>query len=266
MKKIFIIALLLLTCVFFAACSGNTTTADQTWASTETLSFSVYDTERGAGNVPVGEATFSTTTILTAEEKASGADTKVTAVVTVDTQTTTTIFYAKVYNVLSLKRTFVDTEDASANYILEGRHKDKNFIYETTYADNRKESGKIKVGSSNYTDFEFLYFYIRCYDPSSLPSVTVPDLATGEAVALTCSRTATAVTVKTETELNTTGNCYEVAINRKSTPVGSPSYVYYLSDEAFSAGEGSMIKSTRLPVKIVENNVSFVLKDYNPKK
>jgi len=266
MKKILIIALLLLTCACFAACGGNTTTIDQTWASTETLSFSVYDTERGAGNIAVGEANFTTTTILTAEEKASGANTKVTSVVTVDTQTTTTIFYANVYTVLSLERTFIDTADPNAGYTLNGKHDGKNFVYETTYtADGRTEKGKIKVGSGNYSDFEFLYFFIRCYDPSGLPSVTVPDPATGEAVALTCSLIDSKASVKTETELGTV-TCNEVAVSRKSTPVGASSYVYYMHEEDYVAGEGSIVKSKRFPVKIVENNVSFVLKDFTPKK
>ena len=128
------------------------------------------------------------------------------------------------------------------------------------------ESGKLNVGASGYTDNEFLYFFIRCYDlSSSAPSsINVADPFSDSVVKLSCSIAAQNAVVNTETSLNATA-CYKVNVSRTQTPIGGGLSVYYLPKTAeLTFGQGSIIKSCGFPTRIEENNISFVLRDFSP--
>lgn len=264
---------LLLVCGFaLTGCMNQSSgpTVDQSWADHETLSYSVYDSNKG--NAKVGDATFELVTLkyFTEEEKAAhgNADTKLTSVYNIGNATTSTVFYAKIYRTLSITREYTDFDAPENNYTLQARHDDKYYVYDLTYPNDasRNKSGKLNVGASGYTDNEFLYFFIRCYDlSSSAPSsINVADPFSDSVVKLSCSIAAQNAVVNTETSLNATA-CYKVNVSRTQTPIGGGLSVYYLPKTAeLTFGQGSIIKSCGFPTRIEENNISFVLRDFSP--
>lgn len=255
--------------VVFVSCTGGGTTVDQSWARNESLSYSVYDSDKGGAKV--GDASFVTTTVLSDEDKAaeSKADTKMTSTLRIGESTRVTVFYAKIYNVLSLTSKYTDGTDPKADYELTAHHDGKNYVYTLKYpnAPEKNKEGKLNVGTKGYTDAEFLYFYVRCFDINAVPSsVKVADPFTDTVTTLTCSATANNASIATESSLGTV-ICNKVEINRKDSPVGRGIAVYFLPEtKEYTFGEGSMIKSVSHPTKIVENNISFVLNDFSPTK
>lgn len=273
-KKISVIIFVLLALALplaFVACNGSTSTVDQSWAKNETIEYVVTDSSKE--NATVGEAKFVTTTDLSAEdkEKEPGANTKMTATVRVGNKTKISVYYADIYNVISLTTEYTDATDAKNDYKLEAKHDGKNYVYTLTYPSDgtKNKSGKINVGKSGYTDGEFLYNYVRCYSPSAVPtSIKIADPFTDEAVKLTCTYVTDKATVDTKSTLGSV-QCNMISVTRAESPVGKGISVYYLPKDAegrFSYGEGSIIKSVRHPVMIVENNLVFTLKDFEPKK
>ena len=272
MKKVFLtIAIVLITIFTLSACTGGGPTVDQSWASNETLTYSMYDSLVNNGTTKVGSVSIVTTTNLTQEEKdkVSKADTKVIIEINKDNVCSIkTTYYTRVQNVLSLTREYDDLVDDNNDYTLSARHDDKNYVYDLTYTDTAKnKSGKINVGSSNYTDNEFLYFYIRCYDAESVPSsIKIADPFNDTSYELSCSYTSGAETIATETELGSV-ICNEITINRAESPVGTGIVAYYLPEkDEYKYGDYALIKSVKFPTKIVENNVSYVLNGFSASK
>ena len=245
-------------------------TVDQCWADRETLAYSVYDSNKGGAKV--GNATMSiiTSRFFTEEEKEAhaGADTKMTSVVTVGSQTTSTEFYGKIYRTVSLKKEYVNADAPEQNYVLNARHEDKNYVYELTYpnAPEKNKTGKLNVGSTGYTDNEFLYYYIRCYDLSSTTpsSIKVADPFTDTVVTLNTLVRTTMDTVATEAPAIGSVMCYYVNVCRSETPVGDVIIADFLpKTKEFTYGEGTIIKSSGFPTKIVENNLQYVLNGFS---
>lgn len=267
MKKatliVFVVIVAVLGVILLTSCNNSTTTVKQRWADAESVSFNVYE-----GDLQVGNATFTTTTKLTDEEKqaVSGADTRVTVSSELNGTVTESVYYAHVYNILTVRKTFTNPSDPTQNYILEGEHDGKNFVYSLTYpnATDKNKSGKLNVGSSGYTDGEFLYMYVRCYETSALPSsIKVADPFHDEVITLSTALRSSNATVKTDSSLHSVV-CNEIAINRSGTPTGSGILAYYLPDSAGTYGSGTIIKSSCFPVKIVENNLTYVLSAFEP--
>lgn len=269
MKKFIVSVLMIAVAVVFVSCTGGGTTVDQSWARNESLSYSVYDSDKGGAKV--GDASFVTTTVLSDEDKAaeSKADTKMTSTLRIGESTRVTVFYAKIYNVLSLTSKYTDGTDPKADYELTAHHDGKNYVYSLKYpnAPEKNKDGKLNVGKSGYTDAEFLYFYVRCYDISAVPSsIKIADPFTDTVTTVSCKATASNASVATESALGTV-ICNKVEINRSETPVGRGISIYYLPEtKEYTYGEGSMIKSVCFPTKIVENNISFVLNDFSASK
>lgn len=269
MKKFIVSILLIAVAAIFVSCSGGGTTVDQSWAKNETLSYSVYDADKGGAKV--GDASFVTTTALSEDDKkvSSAADTKMTSTLNIGATTKVTVFYAKIYNVLKLSSKYTDGENSKNDYELNAEHDGKNYVYTLKYpnAPEKNKEGKLNVGTKGYTDAEFLYFYVRCFDINAVPSsVKVADPFTDTVTTLTCSATANNASIATESSLGTV-ICNKVEINRKDSPVGRGISVYFLPEtKEYTFGEGSMIKSVSHPTKIVENNISFVLNGFSPTK
>ena len=278
MKKAIIVAVCVVVAIsalLFSACTGGGVTVDQAWASNESLSYSMYDSEVNGGTTKVGSVNMVTTTNLTADEKGAypKADTKVTVSLTRDgVCTLDTTFYTRVQNVISLKRTYVDLQNCENDYVLNARHDGKNYVYDITYpsASDKNASGKINVGNANYTDNEFIYFYIRCYDVASVPSsIKIADPFNNTAYEVGCTYQSDSATVTVETDKFGTNviSANSVTVSRNENPVGSGLTVYYLPEKSdYSYGGLSLIKSVKLPVKIVENNISYVLNDFSASK
>lgn len=279
MKKFLIVTALILVvcaCFFsFAACTGRNTkiTVDSCWANNETLEYSVHDGSKG-GNPTVGT--------LSVDLKASiaDADKKLkygeeereysSATVRINEKLTETgvceietTILAYDYTVLATNKTYKDSK-GNRVYTLYSYHDGKNYVYTIDYADGRTEKGKINVGAA-YTDNEFLYYYVRCYEIGSLPSKTkIADPFSDSAFEISCSNMGT-VKVATECTDKTIGgavDCNKVSIGFSSRPKGSAIEVYYVTDVAEHEVGDYGLKSRKFPAKIVENNISYVLKSY----
>ena len=282
MKKIAIIIFSVLSVVSLCACGSSSATAGQSWAHSEELLYEIYDDIQDDGNeandVSVGDARFVTKSSIANDEKtdlpenirsyASSADTKVTTNITINEKyDINTVYYSKVYRVLASVRRYHDVTDSSKDYVLTSYHEGKYYHYTLSYPNNDKiadKSGKLKVGSSGYTEYEFLYFYIRCNDVSSLQSsAKTVNPFTDSVYSLTCQSAADA-SVTTKSSLGTVA-CNTVTINNSDTPVGKGITVYYLPDKSpyNSYGDGSIIKSKKIPTKIVENNLTYTLKSFS---
>lgn len=271
MKKTALVLLVLtaiLASVFaFTACSSSGSTVDQSWSSQESMTFSITKNSEAIGTA---NFTLITDPYLTDEDYSiePDANTKLVSTVAIGNTVTTTVFYAHVYTVLQYAKTYVDADHPENNYVLKGEHKGKYLEYDLTYENDasKNKSGKLKVGSSGYTDGEFLYLYIRCYDIGDLSTkVKVANPMTNEVVELTCGLKRQDAAVKTETSLHTV-TCNEISIVRASTPVGSGISAYYLPDKSEYSYGSDMISSKKFPVQIVENDITYTLTDFSPKQ
>lgn len=282
MKRIAIFILTVLSVVCLCACGSQTTTAGQSWADNEELLYEIYDDIQNDGNesndVSVGDARFVTKSITANEDKtdlpenirsyASSADAKVTTNITInDKYDINTVYYSKVYRVLASVRRYHDVTDNSKDYVLTSYHEGNYYHYTLSYPNNDKipdKTGKLKVGSSGYTEHEFLYFYIRCYDVAALQaSVKTVNPFTDSVYSLTCQSVAD-TSVTTKSSLGSVV-CHTVNINNSDSPIGKGITVHYLPNKSpyNSYGEGSIIKTKKIPTKIIENNLTYTLKSFS---
>ncbi len=286
MKKILLVTVVVLASLAMAlslsACSGRNAkiTVEPCWADSETLIYTIHDNDNTVTSA-VGTLTVQLSAnigdekkklVYNGEEKTySSASVCVRETLLQENvcQIETTIL-ASDYNVLATNKVYTDKNlsDGDDSYTLESYHDGNNYVYRITYVDGREgKSGKIKVGSSNYTDNEFLYYYVRCYKTDSVPSKTkIADPFSGKAVEVACSNVGS-TTVRTEIEdvnkkINGTVNCNKVNIRLADTPTGRGIEVYYLTDDEANAAGTYGLMSRKFPAKIVENNISYVLKDY----
>ena len=284
MKKILIvIALIVVACVAFfgfSACTNRNTkiTVDSCWANNESLVYTIHDSSVTA-NPAVGTLTIDLNANIGDADKnlAYGEDTRNYSSATVRItekliktsacEIETTIL-AYDYTILATNKTFKDlnTADGDSSYTLYSYHDGKNYVYTLKYADGTEKKGKINVGSSNYTDNEFLYYYIRCYNVGSLPSKTkVADPLSDSAVELACSSAGTfnVATECTDGVIGGAVQCNKVSISYSASPVGSSIDVYYVTDVTEHEVGDYGLKSRKFPAKIIENNISYVLKSYS---
>ena len=283
MKRILTItALVLLLCATVlssAACMNRNAqiTVDACWERYETLEYSMHDSDFIANPV-VGTLRIDLNSYLSDDDKVLSFDgenrTYSSATVRINEKLERindyridTEILAYNYTVLATNKVFTDVKNGGKDsYSLFSYHDGKNYVYTIRYHDGTEKSGKIAVGNSNYTDNEFLYYYVRCYDIGSVPSKTkVADPFADKAYTLACSNVGT---VKVGTEITNTDkkikgivDCNKVSISFTSNPVGSSINVYYVPEEIEEGDYG--LKSRKFPAKIEENNVTFVLKDYS---
>ncbi|MBO4538957.1 MAG: hypothetical protein J5781_01660, partial [Clostridia bacterium] len=245
MKKILLITVIVLASLAMvlslSACNSRNAkiTVEPCWADNETLVYSIYDANNNVAP-KVGTLTIElkanvgddAKTLLYNEEERSypSANVRVRESLSRENefQIETTIL-ASDYTVLATNKVYTDlnTADGNDSYTLQSYHDGNNYVYRVFYADGREgKSGKIKVGSSNYTDNEFLYYYVRCYKTDSVPSKTkIADPINNKAVEVSCSNGGT-VTVQTEIQdtakkIHGTVSCNKVTISLTDTPKGS---------------------------------------------
>ncbi len=282
MKKILTIAALVLvvcaTLFSLGACNNRNAqiTVDSCWANYEILTYTVHDANLAA-NPAVGTLKVDLTSLLGAEDKVlayngenrtySSANVRIREVLerTGEYKIETDIL-SEDYTVLATNKVYTDLKDNNNSYALNSYHDGKNYVYSIKYVGGEEKSGKINVGNSNYTDNEFLYYYVRCFDIGSVPSKTkVADPFTDTEYTLACSSLGT---VKVGTEITDTNkkicgavDCNKVGISFTAKPIGGSIYAYYVPENIEVGDFG--LKSKKFPAKIEENNISFVLSDYS---
>ncbi len=283
MKKILLITVIVLASLAMvlslSACTGRNAkiTVEPCWADNETLVYSIYDANNNVAP-KVGTLTIelkanigddAKTLQYNGEDKSySSANVRVRESLSKgnDCLIETTVL-ASDYTVLATNKVYTDLRDANKSYTLQSYHDGSNYVYRIAYADGQVESGKIKVGGSNYTDNEFLYYYVRCYKTDSVPSKTkIGDPFSDQAIEVSCSNGGT-VTVPTEIQDTTKKihgavSCNKVTISLTDTPKGSGITVFYMTDSDENAAGTYGLMSRKFPAKIIENNISYVLNDY----
>ena len=277
MKKTVILIVLIVVTLGFSACmGGNTTTTNQSWAKSETMTFSISDSSKN--NTVIGDSRFVTKTNLTEEDKldagnnlkkyVTNANTKVTVNTTVTGEyDINTVYYANVYRLLASVRRYHNLTDNKKDYVITSYHEGKYYHYTISFPNDetvKDKTGKLKVGTSGYTEYEFLYFYIRCFDIGAVPSsIKVAEPFSNSVYTLSCTA-GEKTSVATQVQTLGTVACNTVYINNSDTPVGRGITVCYLPDEApfNSYGDGSIIKSKKMPTKIIENNLVYTLSSF----
>ncbi len=284
MKKFLtILAVVIAACAMlltFSSCNNRNTqiTVDACWANSEQLTYNIYDNDRTPSPV-IGSLTIDLNADLKSEDKVlsyngedrtySSATVRIQESLKKDNDCEMAIeILTDDYTVLATNKVYTDlnTADGDGSYVLNSYHDGKNYVYTLKYADGTERSGKLNVGSSNYTDNEFLYYYVRCYDVGSVPSKTkIADPFEDKVYTLSCSNAGTA-NVRTDcpagdTKVGGAVDCNKISISFASDPVGSSISAYYLP-ESTQFGY-YYLKSSKLPVKMVENNLAYVLSGYS---
>ncbi len=268
MKKtisVLVIVLLLVGSVFaLAACSNKDITVDKCWANNEKLTYAVLDGDREVGSLDITlDADPDDKTLPYGDETRtySSANVRISeTLVRSGEATVTTTILADNYTVLAVNKVYTDLSDnANSSYSLQSYHDGKNYVY-TLQKGDQTVSEKLKVGASGYTDNEFLYYYIRCYNINAIPSsVKVADPIGNSVRELNATFIGETSVVTACPEIGT-ATCNAIYITLKETPSGSGIYAYYLPDNDNYRYGDFLIKSAKYPVKLVENNITYLLK------
>lgn len=263
MKKILLICLLIATGLSMVACT-TTSTPTAAWAGVEVLNYKITtgdESEIGTMSTTIRRKTADSFTNVMEGETYSTADCSMDMVVSTDAYSITTAILAKGYNTLAIKKVYVDKNDSAKSYTMTGYHSGKYFYY---FIDG-VEQDKLKVGSSGYTDSEFIYSYIRCYGITSVPSsIKVADFKNKTVTEVTTSYVESAELFNAVPYPDSTKTiiCNKVTISLSDTPVGEGITVYYTPDsddynvESFK--ESATI-SKKMPVQIIENDITYTL-------
>jgi hypothetical protein len=262
MKKFLFICLLVVVSFSMIACT-TTQTPTSAWSGVEVLKYSITSTdgsELGTMTTTMCRETASIFTDVLDDVTYSTTDCNMISVVDTTTYSITTTVLAKSYTALAIKKIFVDKENDANSYTMIGYHSGKYFYYTL----NGEEQTKLKVGSSGYTDSEFIYNYIRCYEISDIPtSLNVADTTNGTVTALSLSYSESAKMFESVPYPDSTLsiNCNMVTISLSDTPSGKSINVYYTPDlDTYNLESFAQSATTKkIPVMIEENDVVYTL-------
>ncbi len=256
MKKfIVVIAIIAVSVLTLTACSGTVTPA-AAWADYETL---VYDVLNAADNAKLGEMTIVTERSpadTTVNGKEYSADGKVTFTVkTADVEMTSVMLFTR-YSVNAAYKTYTDLKNSENSYTVESRHSGKYYYYSL----NGAEEKRLKVGTTGFTDSEFLYHYIRCYSPSSPPTtIKIADPLTDSVMKVSCSAIGNGDVAVPYPEVRNV-SCTVISVSPADVPKGKSIQVYLTPDSSEYYVEGLSISSSKkIPVKIVEDGIIYSL-------
>lgn len=265
MNRILIVISSILIACISVGCGGAAPTIDQSWASYEELKYEIRDSE----NNKKGTATITTRTSDSSsapfDDSDPEAQTKTVVEVEFGTKKRVTEYYAKIYDLRRIKSKTTDSSDPSNDYETNVRRDGKSLRYETKFASDPKRnvSGKLNIGKGKFAAGEFLYFFIRCHDISAMPasmkyaSVSGPKPTVTE---LGCFPSGERETISTTVPGLETAECDIVSIGRTKSPRGASIDLYLLPREArYSFGEGTIIKSQCIPIRIKEGNLVYDL-------
>ncbi|MDD4315764.1 MAG: hypothetical protein PHC84_01235 [Clostridia bacterium] len=260
MKKIILLVVLLIAVFTFTACSSPTPPGTS-WADKEIL---VYDVK--IDGVIVGELT-STLEREPADKTIGGtpyasATSRLTVTFT-GTNNGDTIEIQSLLADFAPLATYKKVVSADKNYELTAVYNSKYYNY-TLKQNGAETSDRIKA-KAPYIDNDLLYTYLRCQSlASGINTVlNIPDAHSGTLQSLTAASQASETLTVPYPDGNKTVACYKVAITRNETPVGSSIFVYYTPDSAeyvIPGSIGSINDSVKIPVKIVENDVTYLIK------
>lgn len=264
MKKLILVCILLAAIVTVTGCTGNTATPAAAWAGIEVLNYNVQDADgQNLGTMTTTirrKATEGFSNVLE-DRTYNNADCRMEMETDTASYNIKTTVLSKGMYTLAIKKVFTDKLDASKGYVWSGYHEGKRLVYSI----NGGQTKKLNVGSSGYTDNEFLYMYLRCYTIENVPSaLNVADPIGGTVTKLSTSyqtqaKAFDAIPYPGETRA---AICNKVTISLAETPKGKGITVYYTPDEAaynVDSFKESATTTRKIPVMIVENDITYVL-------
>lgn len=264
--------------VSLVACSGDVDLPGLKWTNEEVLTYEMYD-----GDVLVGALAVKTERVdsgnqtlnMTGETHNVSASTVKGARVTMVASDLDGNVIMASESLLNGFTTLASAKKVSYNgveYTTKARYDGKRYYYSV----NGGEEKKMKIKQS-FVDNELLYTVLRAYTLENSYSGTyiVVDNVAGEKVEMNISTSnadvryngANNAGIKVLSDgiesLASNVKCVELNIQRASAPVGTPIKVTYSveGDGGLSVlGKGSAgHRSTHVPVKIVENNITYKL-------
>lgn len=290
MRKFLIVMLVLALAIgaslSLVACSGNVDVEGSKWTNEEVLSYEIYD-----GSTLIGALVVKTERVSAGDQtlNMTGTTHKITASTVKGTRVTMTASDLN-GNIMMASESLLNgfTTLASAKKVVkdgvetkvQARYDGKRYYYSV----NGGEEEKIKI-KAGFVDNELLYTVLRAYSIENgyTGSYTVVDNIQGEKTALSVTTSnpeylyagtthdVAGVSVSgvkifsngVEQPMVTSVKCVELSIARSDAPIGTPIYVTYSIEGEGGLkvwGEGSTgLYSTHIPVKIVENNLTYKL-------
>ncbi len=255
MKKIIgAIILVALVGAVLAGCS-SAPTVSPAWGDDEILTYKITDTKTGVtkGSMEIVTERRPEDKTLSGKEYES-ADGKTTVKVTTDGYSVTVTFLTSQYTVLAEEKVITTAEGTKT---IVAYHSGK-YAY---YTVNGEEKDRLNVGSTGYTEAEYLYNYIRCFNQSATPtSIKIADYENGAV-----NTVSTAVVDAKEISVPYPSGakmvkCNGVEITLNATPQGASIKAYYTPDDKDNTVGGSSIASSKkFPVVIIENDMTYVL-------
>ncbi len=265
--------------VSLVACSGDVDLPGLKWTNEEVLTYEMYD-----GDVLVGALVVKTERVesgnqtlnMTGESHNVSASTVKGARVTMAASDLNGNVIMASESLLNGFTTLASAKKVNYNgveYTTKARYDGKRYFYSVNGGEEKKM--KIKQG---FVDNELLYTVLRAYtlENNYTGTYTVVDNVAGEKVEMNISTSNpevryngasnTGITILSdgiESPLANNVKCVELNIQRASAPVGTPVKVTYSVE-----GEGGLSvlgkgsaghRSTHIPVKIVENNITYKL-------
>lgn len=257
MKKLIVVVIIIAVAMFTLTACSNTVTPAAAWADYETLT---YDVLNAADNAKLGEMSIVTERSpgdMTLNGKEYSADGRVTFTVkTADVEMTSIMLFTR-YSVNAAYKTYNDLKNTQNSYTLESRHDGKYYYYSL----NGAEEKRLKTGTIGFTDSEFLYHYIRCYDPSSPPSaITVADPLSDSVIKLSCSAYGSSDVTVPFPDGTKNVTCTAISVSPSQAPKGKSIKVFITPDSSEYHVSGLSISlSKKIPVRIQEDDIVYSL-------
>lgn len=276
MKKIILVllvaAIIAVGSVSLAGCSPDVPVPGIAWANNETLTYDIKD-----GETSIGTLTVTTSKIAAGDHiierfrpepfSISGGVSAGTRIVkrATDTDGNEIMYSESLLNGFTSLASYKKVNFGGKNYELRVYHEGKHFYY----AEGGNGFQRIKA-KSGYADNELLYNIIRCYDIgvgySSSYSVLSPLSESLEKVSVSTSTAAAAAFELNYTDRNGAPaqkqvNCITATFTKTDSPSGRPITVWYAPSDFQLLGNVNIAnnKSIFLPVKIIENNLTYSL-------
>ncbi len=260
MKKILFVVIILIVAFSFAACS-STPPPGTSWADKEIL---VYDVL--VDGISVGELT-STLERAPADKTIAGVEyTNATSRLSVsytNAENGQSVEIKSLMNDFAPLATYKKVISADKNYELTARYENKYYSY-TLKQNGAETSDRIKV-KAPFIDNDLLYTYLRCQniDSGINTSISIPDAHSGGLQSLTAASQGAETLTVPYPDGNKAISCNKVAISRNDSPVGKSILIYYTpgsADHTIVGSVGSMNDSSKIPVKIVESEITYLIK------
>lgn len=258
MKKIF--ALIILGLLVFALIGCNAPTPPGScWADTELLEYLVTD-----NGEDIGVLTVVTKRKLEDEDKIlnektyNNATTKIVANYEYNDNILRLECLLDDFSPLAVYKK-VNTTDKS--YELNSYYEGKYYHY-SLIQDEEEYIGRLKI-KAPFMDNDLLYTYIRTHHLANLnQTLSIPLPLSHDIDKLNVRAIGTEKLEVPFPDKSETVSCHKVAISRTSSPIGSVIYVYFTPDKSeytISGSLSSIYDSSKIPVKIVENNIVYKL-------